>query len=59
MRIVIHKAWMKTVYVLIACLEADLRGRALDWLYGQVEQDAQSGYGRYGRYGGRYHREPR
>lgn len=54
------KLWMKIVHVLIAFLEADLRGRALDWLYNCVEQDAmQPEYGRYSREPGRYHREPR
>jgi len=53
-----NELWMKIVYILIACLEADLRGRALDWLYNCVEQDAmQSESGRYGRGSGRYHRE--
>lgn len=55
-----HIFWMKAVYALIACLEADLRGRALDWLYRHVEKDAtQSYHDRYSRPSGRYHREPR
>jgi len=60
MKTAIHKIWMRVVYILIACLEADLRGRALDWLYAHVEKDAmQLASGRYARFGGRYHREPR
>ena len=55
-----HKTWMRAVRILITVLEADLRGRALDWLYAYVERDAmQPEYGRYDRPGGRYHREPR
>ena len=53
-----HKSWMRIVHVLIACLEADLRGRALDWLYSHVEKDTlQIYHDRYERDGGRYHRE--
>lgn len=52
------RTWVKIVRMLIACLEADLRGRALDWLYPFLEE-AQGSDGRYGRPGGRYHREPR
>jgi len=54
-----HGLWMSIVRILIAWLEADLRGRALDWLYFHVEKDTMIDYGRYGRSGGRYHRKPR
>lgn len=55
-----HELWMRIVRKLIACLEADLRGRVLDWLYSHVEKDRiGTGEVRYSRSGGRYHREPR
>jgi hypothetical protein len=55
-----HDLWIRIVHVLIECLEADLRGRALDWLYPFLEEEAMlPDHGRYGRFGSRYHREPR
>jgi len=50
--------WKKIVLILIAILEADLRGRALDWLYPFLEE-TEADQGRYARWGGRYDRSHR
>lgn len=53
-----RRLWIRTVRLLITCLEADLRGRALNWLYSYlIEWQPESG--RYARDGNRYRRETR